>query len=142
MIDIPSIDIAGLDTGRDSQTHALCQDCLRLLAWGDLVPCENDPPGLCPSCNGKTCHCAGCMQTVRFLSIGDFTNPDTGLLRPEMIVSWSPHSGAIRRDETPSDPIKLLPASSADMQLIEFRDWQLSAIAKAFAGDGRPEGTQ
>lgn len=140
-------DISNLDTGRDSQTHALCQDCLRLLAWGDLIPCENDPPGLCPTCNGQTCHCAGCMQTVRYLSVGDFTNPDAGLLRPESIVSWSPDAGAVRRDEASSGPVNLLPARSADKQLIEFRDWQISEIAKAFGGenlsaDGHPEDAQ
>jgi hypothetical protein len=91
------IDIASMDTGRDSQTHALCQDCLRLLAWEKLVPCDNDPPGLCPICNGQTCHCAGCMQTVRFLSIGDFTNENAGLLHAELIVSWSADAGAVRR---------------------------------------------
>ncbi|MCK1536826.1 MULTISPECIES: hypothetical protein [unclassified Bradyrhizobium] len=128
------IDIASLDTARDSQTHALCQDCLRLLAWGDLVLCENDPPGLCPICNGQTCHCAGCMQTVRFLSIGDFTNPDAGLLRPELIVSWSAAEGAVRRTET-----QQLIVSYADNQLIEFRDQQLAAIVQAFGGERRTE---
>ncbi len=93
-------DVAGIDPGLDSETHALCQDCLRLFVWADLVPCENDPPGLCPVCNGQTCHCAGCMRTVRYLGIGNFTDPEAGLLRPHLIASWSPDGGAtFRRDE-------------------------------------------
>lgn len=93
------IDFASLDTGRDSQTHALCQSCLRLFTWDKLVPCEDDPPGLCPICFAQTCHCAGCMQTVRMLSTGDFMNPDSGLRRPHLISSWSAEGGVQLRAE-------------------------------------------
>ncbi len=46
------------------ETHALCLEgkaCgLRLLSA--LVPCENDPPGLCDNCGGQTCNCPGCVD--------------------------------------------------------------------------------
>ncbi len=40
---------------------ALCQDGCGLRPVGLLVPCENDPPGLCDLCGGQTCDCDGCM---------------------------------------------------------------------------------
>lgn len=79
----------------DSETLALCQDCLRLLDWEHLIPSENDPPGLCPHCEGQTCHCGGCMLTAKLLAAGDYLNPATGLLRPDQITSWTPDGGAV-----------------------------------------------
>jgi hypothetical protein len=81
----------------DSDHVALCQDCLRLWAFDQLVKDENDPPGLCPTCKGQTCHCGGCMRTVRCLADGDFANPVGGLLRPDKIASWSPEAGVVFR---------------------------------------------
>jgi hypothetical protein len=77
-----------------AQTHALCQDCLRLQPVSSLVPCENDPPGLCPACNGQTCDCASCMRTSFELEAGIFGS----LLRgPAAYQSWSADGGIVRK---------------------------------------------
>lgn len=78
----------------DSTSHALCQDCLRLWRWEQLTPAENDPPGLCPACEGQTCHCASCMKTAERLAAGDLFG--AGVLNPETIAAWSPEGGAVK----------------------------------------------
>jgi hypothetical protein len=77
-----------------AQTHALCQDCLRLQPLSCLVPCDNDPPGLCPSCGGQTCDCAPCMRASFDLEAGIFSG---GIRDPETIESWSAAGGVVRK---------------------------------------------
>jgi len=58
-------------SGENSTTHALCQNCLRLLPLSILVPDDNDPPGLCPACGGQTCNCVSCMRAAFDLALLD-----------------------------------------------------------------------
>jgi len=77
---------------------ALCQDCLRVWACADLLPSENNPPGLCPKCvndqkDGQTCDCEGCMHTAQLLEAGDIAEVR---LRPGLtLIAWSPEGGSV-----------------------------------------------
>jgi hypothetical protein len=84
---------------RRAQSFALCQDCLRLQPVSSLVPCENDPPGLCPACGGQTCDCAPCMRASFDLEAGIFSG---GIRNPETIESWSAAGGIVRKQLTSS----------------------------------------
>jgi hypothetical protein len=72
---------------------ALCQDCLRVLACTDLTPDANDPPGLCPHCEGQTCNCHSCLASLPALMRGNFYA--AGLINPVRIESWTPAGGAV-----------------------------------------------
>jgi hypothetical protein len=64
---------------------ALCQGCLRVHRVCDLVPDDNDPPGLCPICAGQTCSCRDCIASIDALARGNSALPGAaciGLLEP------------------------------------------------------------
>lgn len=75
---------------------ALCQDCLRRLAVAELVPDDNDPPGLCPcGRRSQTCQCFACIETLETLERGDLQWARRKL-KPgsPAIVAWTAEGGA------------------------------------------------
>lgn len=99
------------------QTHdpivALCQDCLRLHDVADLVPDDNDPPGLCPRCGGQTCNCLLCLDLAMDLMRGNFLPKagrnflSGGLQKP--IAGWSLKDG-VRPETSAGDTQPIDPA--------------------------------
>jgi hypothetical protein len=72
---------------------ALCQDCLRVHRLCELVPCDNEPPGLCPVCTGATCDCPDCVASIDALALGEWDRARLqDHIRP---VSWSPDGGLV-----------------------------------------------
>lgn len=43
---------------------ALCQGECGPREIKNLIPCENDPPGLCELCGCQTCDCSSCIETM------------------------------------------------------------------------------
>lgn len=74
-------------------TEALCQDCLRIVPKDRLLPSDNQPPGLCPSCQGQTCDCPSCMAEAQVLRSGDLNS--VGLVAGHRLAAWSPETGGI-----------------------------------------------
>lgn len=92
---------------------AMCQDCLRLLDVGDLVP-GRYPPGLCPHCGGQTCSCDGCLDTAMDLMRGNFLAKR--LRKP--IAGWSLKDGVARAKMVVPGGKSRLP-SGGDAQAID-----------------------
>jgi hypothetical protein len=79
---------------------ALCQGCLRIWEVVDLLPSEDNPPGLCPVCvndrkDGQTCDCEGCMHTARLLAAGDIAEASRGMRPGLTLIAWSPECGGV-----------------------------------------------
>ncbi|HYC64808.1 MAG TPA: hypothetical protein VEC14_08770 [Reyranellaceae bacterium] len=81
--------------------ECLCQDCLRVLDVGDLVPAENDPPGHCPQCGGQACECEMCLGAIRSLRLGHYAC--VPLQDGRVIVRWSGKDGAVIADALPPE---------------------------------------
>lgn len=84
-------------------THALCQGpCLRLVPVCDLIPDDNDPPGLCPHCGGETCNSPFCLAGAQAKAAGDWRG-----LQPEAqrrALAWTPSGGLVLRPATGTTP--------------------------------------
>lgn len=42
----------------------LCQGACGVVDLATLIPCENEPPGLCPTCRNSVCDCDSCLRTA------------------------------------------------------------------------------
>jgi len=74
---------------------AICQDCCRVHKLDALIPSANDPPGLCPACNGAACDCDACIASITALERGDW---HSSMLQPRdaaRAISWTTEAGLI-----------------------------------------------
>jgi hypothetical protein len=76
---------------------ALCQGCLRVHPVEALIPCANDPPGLCPTCGDQTCSCEGCLESIPFLEKGEWASANIQPRHLPHIVSWTTDGGLVLR---------------------------------------------
>jgi len=74
--------------------ETLCQDCLR--AQPPIpYPGAADGYTICPDCGGETCPCAGCLESLALLRVGELRGGVLGLQPHVWLVGWTEECGGV-----------------------------------------------